>query len=101
MAFAAVAVRGILGVVAIFSVGLGFISATILAGLAAAAPSHFNRHLIQRSSIQTTGHAPRVKRDHGNPCLVAPTAQDVRSTGDAVADGQNGSFVCPAGFSRG
>jgi hypothetical protein len=39
-AIAAVAVLGILGVVGIFSVGLGFIFAAILAGLAAAAPSH-------------------------------------------------------------
>jgi hypothetical protein len=40
MAIAAVAVLGILGVVGIFSVGLGFLLAAILAGLAAAAPSH-------------------------------------------------------------
>jgi hypothetical protein len=40
MAIAAVAVLGILGVVGVFSVGLGFILAAILAGLAAAAPSH-------------------------------------------------------------
>jgi peptidoglycan/LPS O-acetylase OafA/YrhL len=39
MAIAAVAVLGTLGVVAIFSVGLGFILAAILAGLAAAEPS--------------------------------------------------------------
>jgi hypothetical protein len=39
MAIAAVPVLGILGVVAIPSVGLGFILAAILAGLAAAEPS--------------------------------------------------------------